>query len=491
MQRLSIQNLPPEIFVAIVGQLALRDILRARLVCRTWAQMIDSATVIWRNCTRNSFRTGCARLETLGLTGKAAFLHQCKGASAWRKGDRWESVQFGWEWGEVDLTTHDTQAYRAHFSRDVSILVTAHGDGTLRLHDVGPPQRPDTAGHNRTTTFRHCKASEAVATNSVAVVAMATPHTEDSGSEIIWTGAMDSSVSIWDLHRPANKIHIHHAHSDAVVCLHGAGGVVLSGSLSGETRLWTGPSIEESALFNVHAAMVVTVRVGARPDRDAAPWLALSGGNDYALGVYDVWSKTCLMYCPNAHRDCIGTTECFGGSSTLFITGADDGEVTVWNFGSVSFGSDGMVQHVSEQDMARLQVASCAMTHHWITGIRYVASPSLPQYRSKLRPHGDRIIVSRGDGRIDIVTTALDPLWSLCGHTGIVCGLAVTLCGRHLISASESDRGKSEVYVWDLDSGVCTHRLPGAMGRVTALAASDSAVFAATPNRLHLWRPYA
>jgi hypothetical protein len=91
----------------------------------------------------------------------------------------------------------------------------------------------------------------------------------------------------------------------------------------------------------------------------------------------------------------------------------------------------------------------------------------------------------------------LEPLQVLDDlHNGIVSGLHLARGGRFLVSSSEYDSdgvanidNVSEVFVWNLNTGRRVVALQGGCGRVTSTATSDTgAIFAATPEKLLLWR---
>lgn len=84
----------------------------------------------------------------------------------------------------------------------------------------------------------------------VAVVSLASPHDIDAGGPAhVWTGGMDASVCVWDLATRTRVARIADAFPSPVLCMHGCDGAVITGSLCGSVRLWTGPSLAESTLF--------------------------------------------------------------------------------------------------------------------------------------------------------------------------------------------------------------------------------------------------
>jgi WD40 repeat protein len=490
---IGIRTLPRELMVLIVGWLPLQSVLQCRLVCVEWARSIDAAHSLWRRLLSGAFQTtatvGCA---DSGGTCKEAFLQQCRLNAAWGTADCWQLARFERGWGELDsAAAADPQAYRALFGPQAAVLLTAHGDGSVQMHDVA-------AGAGQLPPERRRTTSGSQGEEGSAVVSLTTPHSLDAGHAEVWTGAMDGSICFWDLRDQTRIGRLANTHTGAVVCMHSADGVVISGSLSGETRLWTGPSLDESTLFAVHTAMVVTVRITARKASKKAPWFAASGGNDHAIAVYEVHAQACVAYISDAHNDCVGTIEAILGSSTSILTGGDDGWVTLWDFSSLSV-SAGQQDLVAEQaDL--LKLATGSLHPHWVTGLRHISQPSTSHYcgaRRQSRLPGDWILSSGGDGSIRISSMRLEPLQVLDDlHNGIVSGLHLARGGRFLVSSSEYDSdgvanidNVSEVFVWNLNTGRRVVALQGGCGRVTSTATSDTgAIFAATPEKLLLWR---
>jgi WD40 repeat protein len=267
----------------------------------------------------------------------------------------------------------------------------------------------------------------------------------------------------------------------------------------------------------VHSAMAVAVRMGRRPCEVGGMWLAVSGGNDCNINVYDVESALILTSL-RAHEDCIGAIEFVGfGRVTTVATGADDGVVTVWALQPVFDPVYGSVADVDmNRDAPRISHSVLARQdvhpENWVTGIRFVPAPASPVHRGKhsaSRPAGDWLITSGGDCVIvGSLASTLEPLFRVSGHRGIISGLHVVLGGRYLVSTSEWDGGAtvdddddgggggiseltSEVVVWRLDepNTMCCNRLVGAQRRATASAASDDIVVVCTLQGMHVWEP--
>jgi hypothetical protein len=194
---------------------------------------------------------------------RAAFFAECKLIARWRAGRPWtQSLNPPLRYAHVDSIAtaeaaavsshdpHDASAYRAFIGVRGSVLVTSHGDGTVRMHNLETNGQVDMSTvPPRTVMARH--SDRAGAAESVAVVSLAAPDDVDGdGPAHVWTGGMDSSVCVWDLKRRTRVVRIADAHPSPVLCMHGCDGAVITGSLCGSVRLWTGPSLDESTTFS-------------------------------------------------------------------------------------------------------------------------------------------------------------------------------------------------------------------------------------------------
>jgi WD40 repeat protein len=200
---------------------------------------------------------------------RAAFFAECKLIARWRAGRPWtQSLNPPLRYAHVDSMAtaeaaaasshdpHDASAYRAFIGVRGSVLVTSHGDGTVRMHSLETNGQVDMSTvPPRTVMARH--SDRAGAAESVAVVSLAAPDDVDGdGPAHVWTGGMDSSVCVWDLKSRTRVVRITNAHPSPVLCMHGCDGAVITGSLCGSVRLWTGPSLDESTAFSEVRACV-------------------------------------------------------------------------------------------------------------------------------------------------------------------------------------------------------------------------------------------
>ena len=212
---------------------------------------------------------------TLVCSGyRGAFLAKCKLIARWRADRPWEeSLDPPLRYEQLDSTaaaphrteasTHnDASAYRALIGVNGSVLVTAHGEGSVRMHNLEASGLTDSSAGPRTVIARHSEHAGAAA--SVAVVSLAAPDGVDGGDDgpaHVWTGGMDASVCVWNLKSRTRVARIADAHPSPVLCMHGCDGAVITGSLCGSVRLWKGPSLAESTIHREVRACVQSTRV--------------------------------------------------------------------------------------------------------------------------------------------------------------------------------------------------------------------------------------
>ena len=184
---------------------------------------------------------------------RATFMAECRRISRWRSRDSWTLRSFdppvNYESTVLLVGTpynRCSSAYRAMISLKGTVLTTTHDDGTVRMHRLESDVLDASLGP-RSVVERQSRTG---IPEEVAVVSLASPHDIDAGGPAhVWTGGMDASVCVWDLATRTRVARIADAFPSPVLCMHGCDGAVITGSLCGSVRLWTGPSLAESTLF--------------------------------------------------------------------------------------------------------------------------------------------------------------------------------------------------------------------------------------------------
>ena len=391
----------------------------------------------------------------------------------------------GWEWfhdaQRIDTTTHKLIGHEqpitaVTMSRDGQFVVTASGDGTLRVWNAWTGE-PIYVLEGLAHTLHSVALAESVRT----VVAGS-----DDGSVLVWTPRANES----------GKLKTLEFHQSAVrsVAVSDDGQVIASGSDDGTVHVWDGRQGRE---FRVLPRLPAGIR-GVALSRDGSRLLTAS--RQGMVSVWDVSTEERVQSIPwdEMHEVAIA----LDASGDRRFLGTADGSIRVWNSGSeeaervIPGDGHGVRALASTADGESLLVATAG-------GVRVYAveSVSLPAVLNGftglptcvgLSADGRYAVAGCDDGTA-VVWDRSKPgaayaLTSGLEHAQSV--LAADATGEILASAGLGER---LVRIWSVSTGELLHELHGHESAITSLAMSDdgsvlaSGGMAAMGAQVRLW----
>jgi WD40 repeat protein len=368
------------------------------------------------------------------------------------------------------LTGHTSSLYAVAVTPDGQRAVSASGDETLKVWDLG-------SGRELHTLTGH--------TSYVTAVAV-TPDGQRAVS-----ASWDRTLKVWDL-GSGRELHTLTGHTDRVtaVIVTPDGQRAVSASEDRRLKVWDLGSVRELHTLTGHKYSVTAVAV--TPDGQRA----VSASGDRTLKVWDLGSGR-ELHTLSGHTDRV-TAVIVTPDGQRAVSASGDRTLKVWDLGSgrelhtltghasdvnavaVTLDAERAVSASGDQTLKVWDLGSGRELHTLSGHTNYITAAAVT-------PDGQRAVSASYDETLKVWDLASGrELHTLTGHTDRVTAVAVTPDGQRAVSASRDRTMK----VWDLGGVRGLHTLTGHTSRVTAVAMTPDgqrAVSASYDEMLKVW----
>eukprot|EP00903_Cladosiphon_okamuranus_P012628 g11814.t1 len=319
-------------------------------------------------------------------------------------------------------------------------------------------------------------------------------------------GSTDGTLSVYDLSL-ASRVDVLSGHTGPVTTVSCGDDWVLSGSSDSSLRLWqnggdnasstTPPrrgfiSLGWQAPANAGAFKSKVLAghqgpitcVSSHPRRvDGKPWLAVSGGEDNQIRMWDLRTRRCKVIFTGHSKAITCLTALREDGSQLILSGAKDCTVRLWDINEASgckalrkfSGHEGSVGSILK--IGPFAAVSCSNDRtlrtwdHRVKGSVGVLRGHTGPVTCVQQMPANRSVLASGsaDGTVmmwDVRATAKGPSYTLRGHTDRVTGLLAS--GGSVYSCSED----ASMQEWEWGTGQLKSKFFGSRGKTVGVAAS-------------------
>ena len=368
------------------------------------------------------------------------------------------------------LSGHTSYVWGCAFSPSGSFIVSASGDGTLKVWDARTGEEQRTlCGH--TASVRGCTFSPdgntIVSASDDGTLKVWDVHTGEerltlrghtdwvngcaisSAGDFIVSASSDHTLKVWDARTGEERQTLRgHRHAVRGCAISPAGGFIVSASSDHTIKIWNTRTGKERLTLRGHTNKVTGCAISPVGD------FIVSASEDDTLKVWDANTGQ-EQRTLNGHTD--GVTGCVISPSGDFIVSAsDDHTLKVWD--------------------ARMAKEWCSLDGHTMGVIGCAISPA-----------GDTIVSASYDTMLKVWDAdTREERHTIPGHTNWVNGCVISPSGDTIVSASDD----STLKVWDARSGEVQMTLRGHTDGVRGCAispAGDTIVSASYDETLKVW----
>lgn len=292
----AIEQLPPEVLLAICAHLDPKSVLNFSRVNSTWRELLLHDQMLWKGLYHRQFqsferwRRKTGEICESWLEGFKARSHTEK---HWRRG----------KCHVLKVEGHQEEIYTLQFEED--LLATGSFDQTVRLWTLAP--------------LRQSKMP--------VCTAVLVGHSEFVGTlrfdrtELI-SGSADNTMRRWDLNSLQNTATIT-GHASEVVALRFDNNIIISGSKDKSVKIWDKNTNECVQTLIGHSADVCGLYL------DSENFRVFSGAWDHLIKIWDLRMGK-ELHTLQGHTDGIWTLQYDAGRDIL-LSGSRDTTIRVWS----------------------------------------------------------------------------------------------------------------------------------------------------------------